>query len=142
MYQLFNTVFHSKAEIKSYCMRLLNETPEGQHFTGEALGVLIELIRFRGGGKKARKEIKSIFVRRHRIGVTKGFMILYVDGSTDDVSYLKAIRDIPEHGEIYEPRVDIVSNFKSAMRYEISRQTIDFKIQEWHTNQTCAITGE
>lgn len=119
MYKLFNTEFKTKKEIRSYCEDLLNKTPEGQHFTGEPLGVLIELVSYRGGGKKAAKEIKSIFVKRHRVGLTKGFFILYVDGSTDDISYIKSIRDIPGPGEAYEPQADIIGNFKRAMRYVV-----------------------
>lgn len=142
MYKLFNTTFKTKAEIQSYCRGLLERTQEGQHLAGEPLGVIIELVGHRGGGKKLIKEIKSIFVRRNLFGTAKGFYILYIDSSIADFSYIKAIRDISLTAEPYKPTADILANFKSAMRFEIRRQISDFKIREFPRVKTCAISGE
>lgn len=142
MYKLFNTEFRTKAEITAYCRALLEKTEEGQHFTGEPLGVMIELVGHRGGGKKLIKAIKSIFVRRNAFGTAKGFYILYVDGTVNDFSYIKAIRDISLIGKEYNPQVDVIGNFKTAMRYEIRHQMRDFKFREWPRNKICAISGD
>lgn len=142
MYKLFNTTFKTKAEIQSYCRGLLERTPEAQHLVGEALGVMIELVGHRAGGKKLIKEIKSIFVRRNSFGTAKAFYILYTDSSINDFSYIKAIRDISLTSEPYKPTTDILANFKTAMRVEIRRQMADFKIREFPRVKTCAISGE
>jgi len=142
MYKLFNTEFKTKAAIQAYCRALLEKTEVDQHFTGEHLGVLIELVGHRGGGKKLIKDIKSIFVRRNAFGTAKGFYILYVDGTINDFSYIKAVRDISLIGKEYDPQVDAVSNFKSAMRFEIRHQMRDFKNRQWRQSQICAISGE
>lgn len=144
MYTLYQIEFKTKAEITAYCRDLLARTPEGSDLSGDDLAIMRAIFAHRKGGEKITKEVVAIYVKINFYGVAKAFYLRFADGTEDDISYVKSIKDIPEDGAKYSPSDEMLANFKKALRWEIKSQILAYRNSEFGKNpdQFCAITGE